>query len=221
MLMDEVINHPQRIGNFLYLYSLLLESFYTSEDNFIIYHYYTGNYNIGENQTILKLHQMYEKQKDILEGTKILEEYLNNTMESDIKEFLKLENLKSRFENIFKLIDSISCEKSKLHSQVLINGLQTMLKILIKKDDFNKTVLKNHEIISFLYLISNTSKSLLALNEFFNEEYLKYKFKSKDSYEIFRYYSNVFISLSLLFILAKINRYYIKNPHKLQGKKKK
>jgi ERO1-like protein alpha len=230
MMVERVLKYPDRVNNLFFLYSLLLKAFYKGENLIKNFHIYTGNEK-EDNRTLNYLQELYTLDNDTIltKGREICEECLNRELSINTENFdkflnfkaTKLDELKMRFRNISQIIDCVSCQKCKLHGKLQIYGLATMLKILFVKNDesfLRNLKLKRNEVISFVNLVGKVSKSIKHFKEFYKEDYLKYLFDSKNSYEKFVTNSNTFFCLALMFLLGLVNRYYLKNPEKLQPK---
>ena len=177
MLVERVGNHPERINNLLFLYSLLLKSFYKSENIIKQYNYFTGN---EEDELIPEyLHDLYNR--SVIDGKSLCEDCLRKELMStgdgeDFENFFdfdhgRLDQLKMRFRNISQIIDCVSCQKCKLHGKLQIYGLATMFKILFSKKSQDISF-KRNELISFVNLIGKVSKSIKYLYDHIKSEKL-------------------------------------------------
>lgn len=172
MLMERVVNQPDRLNNLFFLYSLLLKSFYKAENLLKEYNYFTGN----EEEDIMipnYFNDVFNKTE--INGHDLCEDCLRKDLSAsdDIENFddffnfnpIKLDQLKTRFRNISHIMDCVSCQKCKLHGKLQVYGLATMLKILFAKNLSHDISFKRNELISFVNLVGKVSKSIDYLYE--------------------------------------------------------
>jgi ERO1-like protein alpha len=179
MLKDRVLDHPERMNNLFFLYSLLLKAFYKAEDVIRGYEYFTGN-DSQDNFTKTMIDTLYNNSA----GRNLCEECLKTEISytyqcQDVDKFWdfnpnKLDQLKMKFRNISSIIDCVSCQKCKLHGKLQIYGLGTMFKILFSPLSQVHTInLKRNELIAFVNLVGKVSKAVKYIKEIENERIQK------------------------------------------------
>lgn len=213
MLIERVINHPERINNMFFLYSLLLKSFYKAEKFIIDYNYYTGN---NEEDKLIPEYVVNAYNKTEIDGNVLCEECLRRDLSAseDSENFdnffdfkpLKIDQLKTRFRNISQIIDCVSCQKCKLHGKLQIYGLATMLKILFTKNPEHDLTLKRNELISFVNLVGKVSKSINHLYEYLKTNRFRTSKKTSDGNLIY----TIFFTASM-WVLVIMNVYFYKS----------
>jgi len=190
------LNYKDRINNFFFLHSLLMNAFFKLDKFLSKYDFYTG----------------YEK--DDLKTKEILIEFINKKEMSDFyrkgfenslqmknfSRFDRLNELKLRFRNISEINNCVSCQKCRVHGKLQIYGVATMFKILFSEE--NDINLKRNELVSFFNLIGKVSDSIKFVND--NLDYLKLEYNKEQSYLIS--YTSLIIILSFLTLL-----YFLKN----------
>jgi ERO1-like protein alpha len=160
MFNERFANHPDRVENLFFLFSLLVKAFQRLENIIRNYDMNTGNEfeDLNSSRIIEMIYDSNEmKQLSIIcnENSYYLNKFLN---------FNKIDQLVRKFRNISSIVDCVSCQKCKLHGKLQIYGLATMLKILSDKtysgkENFN-TNLSRNELISFVNLFGKVSNSI-------------------------------------------------------------
>jgi len=162
MFKERVFNHPDRVDNLFFLYSLLIKSFNKAE--FLIKNVNLDTGNKDEDQKARKIiDEIYQlRQFKVLRNKSIYDQ-------ENLRKFLNFNNvniLMTRLRNISTIMDCVSCQKCKLHGKLQIYGLATMLKILndknyssVNKKSINLDLTRN-ELIAFVNLLGKVSKSI-------------------------------------------------------------
>lgn len=202
MYNERVTNHPDRMNNLFFLYSVLLRAFSKAEPNIKNYLIHTGNdtEDTKTKEIISKLYATDETQKlcSSCKDTEEMRRFLN---------FNKIDQIILRFRNISAIIDCVSCQKCRLHGKLQIYGLATVLKILFYKDyqSMSELKLSRNEIISFINLVGKVSKSISYIRKI--NESVKYShFIHKLKYVIiFLLYSITFIYFNFYLFKEKQN----------------
>ena len=76
-----------------------------------------------------------------------------------------LKEIQTKFYNISRILDCVSCEKCRLNGKVQIKGLGTALKVLFTSKASN-VELKRTELIGLLNLMHKLSESLAFYENF-------------------------------------------------------
>ena len=246
MLEERVLNHPERINNLFFLYSLLLKAFYQAEEIIKSYDYYTGN-DQQDNSTktiINNLFHMKDYWKNLCEDC--LKREISFTYQcKDFDKFWdfnpnKLDQLKMRFRNISSIIDCVSCQKCKLHGKLQIYGLGTMFKILFSPAS-SLPSLKRNELISFVNLVGKVSRAVKYIKDIEFEKIKQntiYKLQedrqrnifTRVNYQIYlhmqkwfdesdiEFLQTAFLFSILFVLLIFLNVYFIKNKDEIVRK---
>jgi len=193
MLEDRVTNHPERLNNLFFLYSILMKTLFKLEP--IIKNYNFTTLNTTDDTNLSKnFNYLYDT----------LSHHKGNLVHKDeiikkLTNYKNLDQIRLRFRNISQIIDCVSCQKCQLHGKLQIYGLATMFKILFEKNvDID---LHRNEIISFINLVIKVGKSINYLMD------MKNLYRRPKARDIIIYY---FIGISMVLVLFVLNIYYVR-----------
>lgn len=162
MYFEKVGNHPERIQNLYYAYSLLLRGLNLATD-------YLRTYNFSTNEFFedVKTHRLVTS---LLENSlKYGELPFDESMlfKDQTKIGLK-DQLKGYFHNITRIIDCVECEKCKTYGKLQIQGLGTAFKLIFEENYHQKIDLSRNEIIALINTLAKWSTSIQLIPVMFD-----------------------------------------------------
>lgn len=178
-LLQNFLDHKDRINNLFFLHFLFTSAFFEFKDKLEEKIYYDLFYTGNEKEDLIAK-SFFEE----IYFTKNKQNDLNNTTRNDIyyhfskglknsqsvKNFIKYEKIdeiKIRFKKINEILNCVSCQKCRLHGKMQIYGISLMLKILFN----HKISIDRNEFIAFINTFEKISRSI----KFIADSLIEYK----------------------------------------------
>lgn len=171
-----IAEHPERLQNVYFNYVLMLRALTKAAPYLQSYDYATGDAAADA--------KTKEMMQGLLDSAASCQATFDETsMFSGPEAAPLLDEFKSHFRNVSRIMDCVGCDKCRLWGKTQITGLATGLKLLFsfddaaagmdpshvpmspdkRKEDFH---LKRSEIIAFIWVVHRFSESLAAVEQF-------------------------------------------------------
>ncbi|KAI8919187.1 hypothetical protein DFJ77DRAFT_453298 [Powellomyces hirtus] len=160
---DRVGNHPDRIHNLYFTYTILLRAItklapYLEDHK--VHHFCTGNGTDTQ-----KIEDLVLQVSDITR--KCGPTFDESTLFSGPGSHQLKEEFKTHFRNISQIMDCVGCEKCKLWGKLQVSGLGTALKILFSYDGRPELYkLTRGEIVALFNTVHRLAESVEAVDRF-------------------------------------------------------
>lgn len=159
---SRVYDHPERVSNIYFNYSLLLRAISKLNGHLKDYTFCSAD-PIQDRQTKSKAVQLSH-------AIKSSGEIFDETAMFQSPDAIGLkEDFKHRFRNISRIMDCVGCDKCRLWGKVQTNGYGTALKVLFEFDEKNPKNdphLRRTELVSLINTLDRVSHSLNAIGHF-------------------------------------------------------
>lgn len=151
---------PERITNVYFTYVLLLRAMAKAEPILREYEFETGN-DSEDGVTTEMVHRLLDEVRDLDSCSSTFDESM--MFQADEQMHLR-EEFRSKFRNISRIIDCVTCETCKIHAKLQLLGLGTGLRILLSD---NVTSLSFHrtEVLAMVHSLQKFSDSLRIIDE--------------------------------------------------------
>lgn len=159
----KVGDHPERIQNIYFNYALLVRSILRLSP-------YLKDYKFNP-QNPAKNRYVYNQVKEVIDELPNDKTIFNEDLmfkSHDIKE-----EFRSKFKNVTKLMDCVTCDRCRLWGKIQSTGYATALKILFTDRPDQLSDLSRNEILSLFNTFDRLTKSVESVNNFNHLNVLK------------------------------------------------
>jgi ERO1-like protein alpha len=162
MYFEKVGNHPERIKNLYFSFSILLRGLNLATDYLRTYNFSTGAFleDVSTHRMVTTLLEASLKYGEVpFDETALFKDQSKLAVKGQLKDF---------FHNITRIMDCVDCEKCKTYGKLQINGLGTALKIIFDENYKQQIKLSRNEIISLVNTITKWSTSIKLIQVMFD-----------------------------------------------------
>ncbi|CDW82655.1 endoplasmic oxidoreductin-1 [Stylonychia lemnae] len=197
MYLNVIGQHEDRLKNLYFLFAVVLRAVNRAAPMLRAYDYETQINQEEDLMTPQHVNQLIEITLSHCEEP-FKEKNLFISLGNDFRQEVQLKEIQTKFYNISRILDCVSCEKCRLNGKVQIKGIGTAMKLLFSTNvNSQQLQLKRTEIIALLNTLYKLSESL----EFY-QEFIKFEQSSANQMEFLKYIVSCII-LILIFIVDR------------------
>ena len=199
MYFEKVGDHPDRIKNLYFSFTILLRGLNIANDFLRTYNFSTGSFieDASANKQVTELLELSQRYGDVPFDETLL-------FKDSSKLALKTQ-LRGYFQNITRIMDCVDCEKCRTYGKLQIKGLGTALKLIFDDNYKTKISLNRNEIIAFINTLAKWSTSITLIP-------VMYQRATSHNLEVIR------VSTFFLFLLIVISKLMLIAHHKVISK---
>jgi len=170
MFFEKVGDHPDRILNLYFAYSVVLRAINRAMDHIKNHEYNTGDFQ-SDMETRLLIDKLYE-----ITSKKCDYPFNETELFSDITEKSVKTQFISYFHNISRIMDCVECEKCKVYGKLQTYGIAAAFKILFAErlEGVDKIHLQRNELIALINTLAKLSSSLDSIDKMYQKRYDHY-----------------------------------------------
>jgi ERO1-like protein alpha len=161
MYFEKVGNHPDRIKNLYFAFSILLRGLNIATDYLRTYNFSTGTFleDLRAHKLVTELLELSHKYGDVpFDESVLFKDESKLALKSQLKEY---------FSNITRIMDCVDCEKCKTYGKLQIKALGTALKLIFDENTKSRISLDRNEIIALVNSLCKWSTSIKLIPEMF------------------------------------------------------
>jgi ERO1-like protein alpha len=199
MYFERVGNHPERIKNLYFSFSILLRGLNLATDYLRTYNFSTGSFmeDVSTHRQVTTLLETSLKYGDIpFDESSLFKDQSKLGLKHQLKEY---------FHNITRIMDCVDCEKCKTYGKMQIKGLGTALKIIFDENYKQQITLNRNEIIALINTMAKWSTSIRLIQ-------VMYDRANEVRFE------GVRIASFLFFLLIVVSKFMLKAHHSVVAK---
>lgn len=162
MYFEKVGNHPDRIKNLYFSFSILLRGLNLATDYFRTFNFSSDSFfeDASTHRLVTTLLETSLKYGDVpFDESALFKDHSKLGLKKQLKEY---------FHNITKIMDCIDCEKCKTYGKMQIKGLGTALKIIFDENYKLEIKLNRNEIIALVNTLAKWSTSIRLIPVMFD-----------------------------------------------------
>ena len=156
---------PERIENVYFSFSFLYRAVCKAKPILLSSKYETGDPEV-DTLTIKLLESLFQGPLDCSQFT----EPTTARLFDDEETRHLVPQLRTKFQNISRLIDCVSCESCKVHSKLQIHGIGTALKIVLFEKPITQLMLDRGEKVALIQTLFKLAESIQIPHHFLQRE---------------------------------------------------